>query len=58
MKAKSINRLSKEKLMELIKTKEFNLQMPYGYIYFVGGILSRLYYGQQQIYINDKWINV
>jgi hypothetical protein len=45
--------------LKLIKeNKEFNLKTSFGYVYFVGGILSKLEGGRQYISINEKWVEL
>jgi hypothetical protein len=36
----------------------FNFKTPRGFIYMVGGILSKLEDGNQYICINKKWVKV
>lgn len=38
--------------------KSVNIKMPYGYLFAVPGIVSRLYNGEQQFWINGRWVSV
>lgn len=59
LKAVRYKKLKKEDVKKMAGA-DFNIEMPYGFIYASGGILSRLFYGEHQIYDqkNDEWVAV
>lgn len=50
------HRLTPERIKKLVKKGEFNIKTPRGFIYLVGGILSKLEDDVHYIDIGGRWV--